>query len=182
MIFAVLLISSALQPAPAPASAPASGLGACAPIYTAGEKRIAVPHHIYTTQTMADGTTRSGEIISLADAQYLLIQGKWVRHPLSVTTDEALQQHRERFDSGTAYRCQTIRREAVNGVPAVVYQMHSETDEGISDGQMWIAINSGLPLRQEVDLEVLVGQTGKSHTSARFDYVNVHKPAVVVEP
>lgn len=176
MILSLLLIAMAAQPAPAAAT------GACGPIYTAGEKRIVVPHHIYTTQTMADGTTRTGEIISLAEAQYLLIRGQWVRHPLSVTPDEALQEHRDRFSSATAFRCQTVRRDAVNGVPAIVYQMHSETDEGISDGQMWIAISTGLPLRQEVDLEVLVGQTGKSHTSARFDYVNVHQPAVVVDP
>jgi hypothetical protein len=176
LLTALLLAASQGNPPPP------SGAGACGPIYTAGEKRIVLPHHVYTSQTQADGTTRTGEIISMPDGQYLLIEGKWVHHPLSVSADEALDQHRERFSSQTGYRCEKLRSESVNGVAATVYQMHSETEEGISDGQMWIANKTGLPLKQEVDLEVLMGQTGKSHTSARYEYVNVHKPDNIVEP
>jgi hypothetical protein len=159
----------------------APALGACGPVYAAGEKRITTPHHIYTTQTQ-DGTTRTGEIIAMMDAQYILVQGAWMRSPLSMSAQEALQDHRERFRSATAYSCQKLRTESINGVAAVVYQMHSETDEGISDGQLWIATQTGLPIKQEVDLNVLIGLPGKSHTSARFEYVNVQTPTVVQEP
>src|SRR5262245_32923109 len=114
----VLLLTTALT-APLAAQRQLPPSGDCGAIYTAGEKRLAVPHHIYTSQTQ-DGTTRTGEIISMLDAQYLLIQGQWMRHPLSVSADEALQQHRERFSSATTYTCKQLRRESVNGVAAVV--------------------------------------------------------------
>jgi hypothetical protein len=160
-----------------PAAAQQPPQGTCGPIYAAGEKRIGTPHHIYTTQTQ-DGTTRTGEIVSTADGQFILVQGQWLRSPLSMTPQEALEDHRERFRSATVYSCTKLRTEAVDGVSAIVYQMHSETDEGISNGQVWIAARTGLPIKQEVDLEVLVGPPGKSHTSARFDYRNVQTPAV----
>jgi hypothetical protein len=155
--------------------------GACTPIFAAGEKRIAIPHHVYTQQTQA-GTTRAGEIISVAEGQYVLVQGQWLRSPLSLTLDEALEEHRARFREARVYSCRKLRNESIDGVPAEVYQMHSETDEGISDGQMWIALKTGLPIKQEVDLEVLIGTPGKSHTSARYDYRNVQKPANAIDP
>src|SRR5689334_2997748 len=175
-----LLMPAGLAAQPAPA-------GTCGAILAAGERRLAIPHHVYTEQTQA-GTTRAGEIISMPDAQYLLIQGQWMRSPLSLTLDEALEEHRARFREARTYSCRKLRNESVNGELAEVYQLHSETDEGISDGQIWIAQKTGLPMKQEVDLQVLIGTVGtagstdKSHTSARFDYANVQKPATVVEP
>ena len=174
--FTALLAIIAAAPA---AAQPAAG--ACTPIFAAGEKRIAMPHHVYTEQTQA-GTTRAGEIISLPDGQYLLVQGQWIRSPLSLTLDEALEEHRARFREARVYSCRKLRNESINGVPAEVYQMHSETDEGISDGQMWVALKTGLPIKQEVDLQVLIGTPGKRHTSARYDYTNVQKPAGAIDP
>ena len=68
-----------------------------------------------------------------------------------------------------------MREESLNGEPAAVYKVHSETEAAKTDGQVWISKSKGLPLRQELDMDV-GGSAGKSHREMRYDYANVKPP------
>jgi hypothetical protein len=50
-------------------------------------------------------------------------------------------------------------------------------NEGItSDGMTWIAQGTGLTLRSDSDIDT--GDGEKNHVSSRYEYTNVHAPAV----
>jgi hypothetical protein len=71
--------------------------------------------------------------------------------------------------------CHFLRDDASEGDPASVYDAQSEAEGGKSEVQIWISKASGLPLREEIDLD-LGGDTHKSHSSVRFDYDHVDPP------
>jgi hypothetical protein len=58
---------------------------------------------------------------------------------------------------------------------AVLYSMHTESEDAKEDGQIWISNNTGLPLREEQDIDVR-GAAGKEHRSTRFVYGNIQPP------
>lgn len=62
-----------------------------------------------------------------------------------------------------------------DGEAAMVYTMHSETEDSKDDAQMWISRATGFPLREEMDVDV-GGAADKDHFSARFEYSNIHPP------
>jgi hypothetical protein len=68
-----------------------------------------------------------------------------------------------------------LRSEAVNGEAAVVYSLHREPQDFKEDSQIWISKSSGLPLREEQDVD-MGGQIGKQHNSGRFEYGNIQPP------
>jgi hypothetical protein len=45
----------------------------------------------------------------------------------------------------------------------------------VVDSQIWISRAKGLPLRQDMDIDV-GGKNGKSHSSSRYEYGDVKPP------
>ena len=153
-------------------TASAHAADSCQPVFDALTKLIRTPSHSYTTSTAADGKIRTAETILTQGKKYIRGNGKWM--DTSVTTAEVLEQERESEKNGKA-TCQLLRSEAVNGEAAVVYSFSRQTAGFKEAAQIWIAKSTGMPLREEQDVD-MGGEIGKAHNSARFEYGNVQPP------
>jgi hypothetical protein len=150
----------------------------CKPVEDALMKVFHTPTHLTSTRTGAayGATPHTGELIYMPDAIYVKMKGQWKRSTMK--PDDMLAQEKENMESAKSFSCRYLREESVDGEPASVYGSHTVTDVATSDVTIWISVRTGLPLRQEVDLDI-GGKLGKSHTSSRYDYRDVHAPAGV---
>ena len=149
----------------------------CKPVFDAITRLVKTPNHQFLVQSSdAPGSApQAGEMIFTGKTTYILHDGKW--QTSTVTPEETLQQDEEnRKNSKTS--CHALRDEPVEGVSATVYTLHSESEVGKSDGQIWISKANALPLRQKIDL-ALNGITEKNHVETRFVYSGVEAPAGV---
>lgn len=141
-------------------------------------KGLTVPVHIYSTQTAdsLNGKSRTDEMIYLSNASYVLVNGKWRVNPVSA--EQLRTTLKEANDGHLKATCRVVREESVNGEAAVLYSTHTEAEDEKSDTQLWISKARGVPIKQEIDLNV-GGAAGKSHQSSRYEYTNVQAPAGV---
>lgn len=149
----------------------------CKPVFDAITRLVKTPNHQFLVQSSdAPGSTRqAGEMIFTGKTTYILHDGKW--QTSTITPEETLKQDEEnRKNSKT--QCRALRDEPVEGVNATVYTLHSESEVGKSDGQIWISKASALPLRQKIDL-AMEGIAEKNHVETRFVYSDVAPPAGV---
>ena len=144
----------------------------CQPIFDALTKAATTSSHSYSIHTLL-GKTTSSETIYAQNKAFIRVKGKWMASPDG--PKEILEQESENRKQGAA-TCKVVREESVNGQPATVYSLHSKTEDGTEDAQMWIAKGTGLPLRKEMDMDVGGGNMGKSHVSIRYEYGNIHPP------
>ena len=161
------------------ATAPAFGADAvCTGATEAAKKLITTPAHAYLSRTMGSrpNQTELSEIIytgGINGAIFVMLKGQWKRSP--ATPAQMLKQEEENIrDSKSS--CRYLRDEVVDGEPARVYQIHSDNDGIIEDATAWISKSRGLPLKQEIDMDVGGGASGKSHTSTRYEYSNIRPP------
>jgi hypothetical protein len=147
----------------------------CKPVFDAITRLVKTPNHQFLVQSSdAPGSTpQAGEMIFTGKTTYILHDGKW--QTSTITPEETLQQDEEnRKNSKTS--CRALRDEPVEGVSATVYTLHSESEVGKSDGQIWISKASALPLRQKIELS-MAGIAEKNHVETRFVYSGVAPPA-----
>jgi hypothetical protein len=154
--------------------ASAHAADSCQPVFDALTKVTTTPRHTYTAHTavFTHGKPRSSETIVADGKVYIRVNGKWMKSPVS--PQEMLEQQKENREHGKA-TCQFVRNELVGTESAAVYSIHSETEGGKEDAQMWISKSTGLPLRDEQDVG-LGGAAGKEHRSTRFEYGNIRPP------
>ncbi|HEY1676411.1 MAG TPA: hypothetical protein VGG04_01775 [Candidatus Sulfotelmatobacter sp.] len=155
--------------------APAFGADSCQPVFDALTKVVSTPSHSYSTQTASslDGpVTTHEETIYTREKTYRRVNDKWAESPL--TKGEILEREQGNRRHGNA-TCLLLRTEAVNGEMADVYSMRNESAVGKEDAWMWILRGTGLPLREELDVDT-GGTAGKSHLSTRYEYGNVKSP------
>ena len=146
---------------------------ACQPVFDAIQKLVTTPSHSYTTSTGSKGgPPRTAETIMVQGKKYMRANGRWM--DAGVTTDEVLEQEKENEKNGKS-SCQFVRSEPVNGGSASLYHMQRETDTFKEDSQIWISTATGVPLREEQDID-MGGSIGKLHNSAHFEYRNVQPP------
>ena len=146
---------------------------ACQTVFDALQKLVTTPSHSYTTSTEANGSKPvEGETIFVGGQKYIQAHGKWMRLP--VTTQDVLDQEKENEKNGKS-NCQLVRSESVNGESASLYHMQRETENFKENSQIWISKTTGLPLREEQDIDY-GGKIGKRHNSGRFEYGNVRPP------
>lgn len=143
----------------------------CEPVFDALTKVATTSNHSYSTHTM-QGKTISGEGIYAQGKAFMRIHGKWMASPDS--PKEILKEQTENRKNGAA-ACKIVRQESLDGQIATVYSLHNKTEDGTEDAQIWIAKSSGLPLREEMDMDV-GGSMGKSHISIRYEYGNIQPP------
>ncbi|HXE60651.1 MAG TPA: hypothetical protein VN607_08075 [Gemmatimonadaceae bacterium] len=152
----------------------------CATVHAASLKMEAVPYHMYFVDSAKavaaenGGKPMVGESIVVGGAMYLLSHGKWVKSPVSLAQMNA---ERDKHD-WTKDTCSHVRDESVNGEAASVWRTHVVTEMSTVDTEMWISKGRGVVLKANSVMD-LGGQDGKNHTSARYDYSNVHPPAGV---
>jgi hypothetical protein len=172
MLFALAagLLAASLNSTPAFAAADAS----CQPVFDSATKVMASSAHVYNTTALPGGKSRTGELIYANGVIYVLVEGKWVRSKMSVA--DMLKQEQENIRNGKA-TCRHVRDELVNGEMAALYTLESENEGVKANAQTWISKSKGLPLRSEEDVDT--GSADKQHMSIRYEYSNVHPPAVV---
>lgn len=137
----------------------------CQPMVDALTKLVTTPIHSYATDTpqfVNHRRLRSSETIHLKGKVYVRANGKGMNSP--VTPAEVLALEKENREHGKA-NCQFVRNESVNGEAAMVYTMHSDMEDSKDDAQMLISRATGLPLREEMAVDV-GGAAGKDHFSA----------------
>ena len=150
--------------------------GACQVLWDASQKSFTPPFHFYFVHTGPDGKTTTMESIYVDGTAYTLIRGKWFRMPVSSDDDTKALMEKDLKNTKNV-SCHVVRDENVNGESATLYSVHSETERGIHDSQIWISRSKGLLLREETDAQ-LPGKSGKEHVSLRLDYNNVQAPKV----
>ena len=144
----------------------------CQPVFEALQKVATTPSHSYTTSTAATGGPRNAETVMVQGKKFIRVNGKWIDP--KVTTAEVLDQEKENEKNGKS-SCQLVRSESVNGESVSLYHMQRETENFKEDSQIWISKSTGLPLREEQDMD-MGGRIGKLHNSGRFEYGNVQPP------
>ncbi len=168
--------SPKLMSAVAPLAANPGIDAACQPALDAGDKLFTTPYHMFGTYSGAmvgNQKPMSTEMILAGGVQYVLMNGKWSPSPLTLQESKDLVES----DKKTAKTsCHYVRDDSVNGESAAVYSTHDITPHGTVDSQVWVSRRRGLILRQEIDIDT--GNGNKSHTSARFEYSNVHAPTL----
>ena len=147
----------------------------CKVLFDADKKMILTAHHAYQTQTDVggNGKPKVAESIymgGLNGAVYIMTRGQWIRSPMG--PEVALKQKEENI-SNSKTSCRYLRDETVNGESAAVYSVHAENEDIKSDGTVWIGKSKGMPLREEMDMDM---DPGKIHTAIRYDYSNVRPP------
>lgn len=156
-------------------TAPLIAQDTCQPLYDAMLKVIDTPTHIYTTTGNASnsgGKPHMIEVIYTAGTVYTSVGGKWIRSKMT-PRQVVKMEHENRRNSKMS--CRYLKDESVNGETSAVYSTHTETDGQKDDGQAWISKTRGLPLRQEMDID-MQGMANKQHYSMRYEYTNVKPP------
>ena len=155
---------------------PVRAASGCEAVIAADLKVLQVPSHLYMTQTegLHGSPTRNAETIYLNDVMYVMVQGLWRKSPISIQELAAGKKQSQQKVSS----CSVVRDEAVNGEPATVYKVHSQTADDTVDTQIWISKGRALPLKAINDIDVGGGAGGRSHTEIRYEYANVAAPAV----
>jgi hypothetical protein len=154
-----------------------SAPSACRPLIEAEKKQIMSPHHAYVTEHASGpiGKEKTYESISTGDVTYIQIQGSWRRSPIGPR--DLLVQLEQNLTTAKTYSCQKVGTESVGGVAATVFTAHTENESVVGDTRTWIANGTGLPVRQEEDLDTGMGD--KRHMLMRYEYANVYAPAGV---
>lgn len=141
----------------------------CQPVFDALDKVFMTPSHSYSTYTI-QGRTITAEAIYTRGKAFDLENSKWMLRPKG--PKELLEEEAEHRKHGTVI-CKIVSEESVNGQPATLYSLHSKTEQATAEAQLWIAKNTGLLLREEMDVD---GGKSKSHVSTRYEYRNIQAP------
>jgi hypothetical protein len=152
---------------------------ACKPLFDAMTHLFNTPSHQYVTQTSTalGGQPQESELINTGGAMYVLVDGKW--HASPITAAQLQEREEANRKSAKVTNCKVIREETIDGVPATVFNSHTETGFGVGDQQIWLSKSTGLPLRETIDMD-LGDKAGKSHVEVRVVYAKIEAPANVV--
>lgn len=147
----------------------------------ASSKLYGKPFHAYTIDSaqidarLHGGRPSVSEVIWTGTTEYLLYRGKWRKSPIDIA---AMQKNPKEAVTQVKATCSHLRDESVNGEPAAVWRIHSASEAGTSDTDLWISGSSGVLLRTDTHQDV-GGTLGKSHIVSRYEYTNVRPPAGV---
>ncbi len=154
-------------------SAPVRSQDSCQPLYDALTRLATTSSHSYASMTdPSDGKASATEFIYMQDKAYMKVGGHWADGP--TTPKEFLEKEMQTRKNSHA-KCQLLRSDSAEGQAATLYSLHSESEHAKEDAQVWISKATGLPLREEADIE-LSGSPGKRHVSNRYEYSNVRAP------
>jgi hypothetical protein len=160
----VVAAASCLVAAPAAAQT----VPGCQSIFDGMKKAMVTTNHMYLVMTGSSASTT--ESITIGDVTYIQVSGKWMKSPMSPSEMQKMMPADSKEKTAS---CQRLSDEQVSGTAAMVFQVQSKTATSSSDGKVWLAKATGLPLRAEED--VVSGGT-KSHISTRYEYTNVQAP------
>jgi len=144
---------------------------ACAPVVAAFARLAQTPNHQLTEQHGRSASGRT-ESITTGTTRYIRTQGKWIGKPFSPAAEIMEEAARAKTEKSI---CRLIRDETVEGVAASLYSVQTKADYGSSDAKLWVAKANGLPVREEIKVD-LAKVPGKTHIEVRFIYAGVAVP------
>jgi len=151
-------------------SAPAVGANAadtCDVLYSAGIRAVQTPHHVYSSTTHRGGKPQSGEAVYAGGIEYVLLNGKWQRSPMTPQDMLEAAQARLKAHSDT---CTLVGDQMVGGQTVSVYKAHD--NERGTEQLVRILKSSGL--LQGSTLTLPDGTV----VETRYEYTNVRAPAL----
>jgi hypothetical protein len=89
-----------------------------------------------------------------------------------LNTKALLAQEEENRRNSKEQHYSYLREEAITGEAAGVYIAHNKSEFGTSDERVWISKRSGLPLKDEIDLN----SGGPQDYASRYVYDGVRAP------
>jgi hypothetical protein len=149
----------------------------CKQVFNGIRLEANTPNHQYFTISGAepDSHAQTNEMINTGHARFVMMNGKWQTIPESPR--EMLKREEENFKNSKTV-CRLLREEIVEGTPTSVYVEQSQTGPITSIGTVWIAKNSGLPVREQVNTDSGTGPAGQRHLEIRIVYTDVHAPVI----
>ena len=147
----------------------------CKALFDALDRLDTTPNHFFMTQISGSptGKPENSEEILAGGVRYIKVYDRWKKSSMSRQKME--EQEKKSRQNAKEYSCSVLRNESVQGEISTVYSTHSKNEFSTADAEIWISKSKGLILREEEDLEV---GGGTSHFSIRYEYGNVHAPAV----
>lgn len=174
-----LVAACALAALPCASSAAGAQSPQCAVPYGAMIKLLASPWHANMVDTagtdagLHHGKPTATEEISVGGSLYILSRGKWTKSPISVADMQQDQAEKMNTDKAT---CAHLRDESVNGENASVWSIHSDTEDGDTQSQLWVSKSRGVVMRTDIRIDA-GGALGKRHSVSNYDFANIHAPA-----
>lgn len=149
----------------------------CKAVFNAIRLQAKMPNHQYFTISGAepDSSAQTNEMINTGNARFILMNGRWQSEPESPR--EMLKREEKNFKNSNTI-CRVLREELVEGTPATVFIEQSQTGPISSVGMIWIAKNSGLPVREQINTDAGTGAAGKRHLEIRIVYTGVQAPVI----
>ena len=139
----------------------------CDAIFNAMVAQVKVPFAVEAVQAPRSGPAQKMENRIVGGKSYFFVQGQWHSEPVS--PDQMIADLTEEKKSARQ-TCTAAGDEAVNGKPAAVYTAHIDNQGEVSDNKIWVAKDTGLPLKTEARMqEGTITQT--------FRYDGVEAPA-----
>lgn len=109
-----------------------------------------VDHASVITTAMGGGAPRTGETRVVGGKSYVEVNGDWQVSKTSPAENAAMMAEERKSAKET---CQALGDETVAGVSTAVFSAHVENDGSVSDNKIWIAKDSGLPVKTVSTLE-----------------------------
>jgi hypothetical protein len=129
-----------------------------------------VPHAVTHVMTMEGKPPSTMEMIFTDDKAYTQIDGAWRAMPFSAQRQIDMLNAAKARDAQAKRTCHTLGDESVNGEAATVLVMHSEANDRVTDGRIWLSDRTGLALKSEVHL------SNGSVINDAFRYGNIQAP------
>jgi hypothetical protein len=161
---------------PAPHGARAQDVS-CKQVFNGIKLQANTPNHQYFTISGAerDSHAQTNEMINTGRARFVMMNGKWQN--VAESPREMLRREEQNFKNSKTV-CRLLREEVLEGTATSVYIEQSQTGSISSIGTVWIAKNSGLPVREEVNTDSGTGPAGQRHLEIRIVYTDVHAPVI----
>ena len=197
LVLSLVAAACAPTPAPTPVPVPASGDARAAVLQAIQAHLAAGPYRVVASTTAGDNTVAihgevilpdrfhlfssvSGaperEYIIIGPATYAKMNGAWSPLPIDLSSLEA--NFIDRLDPTAISDVALVGPDAVNGAPAVAYTYtYTNTVNGAlitNHEKIWVAVASGLPVKQTVDGEV-------SGTAYHSEQVLVYDSTITIE-
>lgn len=144
----------------------ATAADACDALYAAGVKSIQTPHHVFSTTTRSGGQPKAGEAIYAGGVEYVKLNGKWQRSPM--TQQEMIEAAQEKLKTHPD-TCTLVGDQSVAGQSVTVYKVRNNE----TGGQQLVRILKSDGLLAGSTLTLPDGAV----VETRYEYRNVQAPA-----
>jgi hypothetical protein len=125
---------------------------ACDLASTAAITQAKVPHAISHVTAVPGQPPMRAEMIITATTAYAQINGAWHATPFSAQQQIDMVTAATQRAQQTPHTCQKLANQPINGEAATLLVMRTGATGNVTEARMWIADQTGLPLKSDVHL------------------------------